>query len=82
MAFSLDGRLAPSGVPNLAVRLWEVETGKEVQRFEAAAGDVWAVAFSPDGRRILTSGTDKAVRLWDVASDAPCCASTAVTRPG
>src|SRR5207245_836997 len=56
------------------VRLWDVETGKELRRFEGHRSFVVAVAFSPDGRRALSAGMvqtppdQSATWLWDVAS--------------
>jgi WD40 repeat protein len=50
------------------VRLWEVDSGKELRRFRGEAEDViYSVAFSPDGRHALTNGGPGfTLRLWDV----------------
>jgi len=50
------------------VRLWEIETGKEIKQFSEHPFGVTAVAFSPDGKRILTGCLDRIARLWDVES--------------
>jgi WD40 repeat protein len=49
------------------VRLWDVETGKELKRFEGHT-DKAAGVFSPDGAQVLTFSPDKTLRLWDVAT--------------
>jgi WD40 repeat protein len=37
------------------VRLWDVETGKEVQTFQGPRGEVGRAAFSPDGKLVLAA---------------------------
>jgi WD40 repeat protein len=66
VAFSPDGRKVLTGSRDKTARLWDLETGKELQRFEGHSDWVNAVAFSPDGRRVLTGGLDSTLRLWDV----------------
>jgi WD40 repeat protein len=51
-----------------AIRLWDLETGKELRRFEGHTSELRCLAFSPDDRRFLSCGWDKAIRLWDVES--------------
>src|SRR5262249_29729574 len=65
--FSPDGRQAVSGGDDATVRLWDVETGKQLRRFQGHTGNVCGVAFSPDGKRVL-SGGGKPMRLWDAST--------------
>ena len=76
-AFAFDGRRLLAADDKVA-RLWDLETGKELRRFEGHAEVIRAVAFSPDGKQVLTGGgrktdmssrsTDNSTRLWDVAT--------------
>jgi WD40 repeat protein len=65
-AFSPDGkRLAVAG-KDAVVRLYDVETGKEVFSFPGHSGPVTRVAFSRDGTRLAAaSGGERGeVRVW------------------
>jgi formylglycine-generating enzyme required for sulfatase activity len=68
VAFAPNGRTAVSGGQDKTVRLWEVETGKEIRRFEGHAARITAVCFTPDGIHVVSASDDKTVRLWEVAS--------------
>jgi WD40 repeat protein len=66
VACSRDGMLA-SGGQDGAVRLWNLDDGKQIRTISAHNGDVRAVAFSADGKLLASAGKDNAVRLWQVA---------------
>jgi len=61
-----------------AASMWDLETGREIQRFEGHTERIRAVAFSPDGKQVLTGAgrggdlsfrsSDNSARLWDVAT--------------
>src|SRR5262249_37320020 len=68
VAFSPDGRRAASCGYDRTIRLWDVETGRELRRFIGHTDGVIGVAFSPDGRRLVSTGVDKTVRVWDAVT--------------
>lgn len=61
-----DGKdLATVATDNTA-RLWDAQTGVELQRFGHDAAVTW-VQYSPDLNTVLTSSLDATVRIWDRA---------------
>jgi hypothetical protein len=65
LAFSPDGRRIFSGGSDTTVRMWDVETGKELLQFKGHQFGVSALAVSPDGKLLLSTDNQK-VHLWDV----------------
>ena len=67
IAFSPDSRLLISGANDRSVRLWDVESGRQIQILEGHQSDVNSVAFSPDGLLAASASDDKTVRVWDLS---------------
>jgi WD40 repeat protein/serine/threonine protein kinase len=68
LAFSPDGRrLVAGGEEENTVKIWDVQTGQELQTLRGHSGDVWAAAFSPDreGQWVASAGEDSTVKVWD-----------------
>src|SRR5262249_35527423 len=71
IALSRDGRALLTGDHTRSdgfVRLWQLPTGRELQRLRVGQSAVHSVALSADARRALSGGWDKIVRLWDLDS--------------
>lgn len=74
---SPDGRYLLSGAgdysvenggQDFSVRLWEIETGKEIRRLEGHTSAVMGVDFSPDGRFALSASLDRSLIYWDLTT--------------
>jgi WD40 repeat protein len=57
-----------SGSYDKTVKLWSVESQKEVTTLQSYSSYVYSVAFSPDGKYLAFGGEDKTVKLWSVES--------------
>jgi WD40 repeat protein len=65
--FSPDGKqFLMGGFSNTAL-VWDVATGKLVQKF-VHPSDVASGVFTPDGEQIFTGGLDSIARLWDITT--------------
>jgi WD40 repeat protein len=67
VAIAPDSRRALTASNDGTVRLWDIETGAELQRFESP-GHVPSVAWSADGNRALLGTYEGIVILWDVTN--------------
>jgi WD40 repeat protein len=68
--FSLDGGLVLSGAYDGSIRLWDIGSGKDLQRFVGThAGRVTSVALSPDNQLAYSSSSeDGEISVWYVST--------------
>ena len=68
--YAPGGRTCATGSGDGTVRIFSLETGRELWRFQAPAG-IESVAWSGDGTLLASRDAEGAVRVHDVASGAP-----------
>ncbi|KPK84641.1 MAG: hypothetical protein AMS27_09400, partial [Bacteroides sp. SM23_62_1] len=66
VAFSQDGELAATGSADKTIKLWEVNTGREIRSYLGSAGTVHQLAFGPDGKQLASIDAEYKVKLWEV----------------
>ncbi|ETN97597.1 WD repeat-containing protein, partial [Reticulomyxa filosa] len=65
-----NGYTICSGSFDNSIRLWDVETAKELTVFKGYKGYVRSVKYLPNETNTICSGSeDKSVRLWDIRSN-------------
>ncbi|MGV8058169.1 MAG: caspase family protein [Smithellaceae bacterium] len=67
IVFSPDGKQALSG-GDKTVKLWDVETGREIRTFTGHVAYVSSVSLSPDQRHAISGGMDRKIILWDLST--------------
>jgi WD40 repeat protein len=54
VSFSPDGKTLVSGSYDNTIKLWNVETGKEIRTLKGHDNSVNSVNFSPDGKTLVS----------------------------
>jgi WD40 repeat protein/serine/threonine protein kinase len=67
-AFSRDGRQVASVDRHGVVKVWDMQTGREVLQIQAHDQPAECVAFSSDGHSLATGSQDRTIKIWDVAT--------------
>lgn len=68
MKFSPSHKLLATTGYDRLIKLWDVETGKELRTLKDHSDAVYGLAFSPDGLLLASAGADRAVKVWDLAT--------------
>jgi WD40 repeat protein len=66
VAFSPDGKYLASCSQDKTVKLWSIESQREVTTLQSHRSEVNSVAFSPDGKYLASGSYDKTVELWSL----------------
>ena len=70
IAITPDGKHIVSGSNDETIKLWDIQSGKEIRSFEGHTFFVNSIAITPDGKHIVSGSNDKTIKLWDIQSGA------------
>lgn len=65
IAWSPDGRMLASASYDQKVRIWDAETGQQIEELYGYSGSVFTVCITPDGRFAI-SASKSALKVWDI----------------
>jgi WD40 repeat protein len=73
LAWSPDGKLLATGGRERVLRIWDVESERQLRTFEVYDGPVKSLAFSPNGQWLASGANDeiapidKNILMWDIS---------------
>ncbi len=72
LTFTPDGKKLLTGGPGDFIRVWDVATGEELQRWPLELGRPWSLTLSRDGKTLaVVMNQGYAIQLLDMASGKP-----------
>jgi WD40 repeat protein len=68
VAIAPNGLTAVSGSYDNTLKVWDVESGRELRTLEGHSSGVTSVAIFPDGRHALSASDGETLKIWDLES--------------
>jgi WD40 repeat protein len=68
VAVTPDSKQAVSGSDDKTLKVWDLESGRELAVFTGHTDSVRAVVVTPDGKRVISGSNDKTLKVWDLES--------------
>lgn len=73
VAISPDGRRAVSASRDHTLRVWDLETGRQMHIMEGHSRPVNGIAIAPDAERAVSVAHDNTVKVWDLKTGRELC---------
>ncbi len=68
VSVSPDGKTLASSSADRTIKLWNLETGKEIRTLTGHTNSVDGISFSPDGKTLASGSADRTIKLWNLES--------------
>ena len=68
VAVTADGRLAVSASEDNTLKVWDLESGRELRTLQGHSNGVTSVAVTADGRFVVSASGDNTIKVWDLES--------------
>lgn len=65
MAWTADSKYLATGGIDKVIRIWELDSGRNVAKLFGHTNSVSSLSFSADGSRLVSSDRGTTVRIWD-----------------
>ena len=66
IVYSPNEKYIATGGYDKTIRIWNVETGKEIRKFCGHTSSVRSISYTPDGKYIISGSGDGTIRIWNV----------------
>jgi WD40 repeat protein len=68
VAVTPDGQRVVSTSGDNTLKVWDINSGRELATLVGHSGVVEGVAVTPDGERIVSASLDTTLKVWDLES--------------
>jgi WD40 repeat protein len=66
VAMTADGRRGVSSSLDLTLRVWNLDSGRELRSLAGHSDQIHGVGLSADGRRAVSASSDQTLKVWDL----------------
>ena len=69
VAIAPDGKTLVSGSSDGTIKIWSLETNRELTTLTGHSGSVRSVEIAPDGKTLVSGSSDKTIKIWSLETN-------------